>query len=874
MTKEEKFDKLLAVVQAALLHDIGKLYEGTDPEENYLREIKREIPNLESELKYTHPRWTLAFWKKESAKLPFAHDFKLGSLPIDKIDNVSAYHHNPSTSWQRLIKEADCCSAGMDRTKIAPEENIKSSGKRRSTIPLITPWSRLKIVEFNKEKKPKTFIGLKMRYEMGILSPAKWFDSNGNILIQKNVSTEVNDLTIDYQLLKCEFEKLLLKISSLQLPTHIAIDALNSALEAVGWCVSSTVAKDDDPCISLYDHSKTTAAIAVCLTAYALKDDGKLDEKKFQGEAFRFCVIDLAGIQDYIYDYKETFKGLAKVLRGRSFYVSAVLEAVELSLLKHLGLSRICTLMDGGGKLTMLLPNLEGIEYEIDRFRHDLENDIVRNTHGRLRVIIGLGKSFSKDAFFYKPNPNKEEKHPLQIAYESAFINLDYWKKKPLRYSLQSDDGVHLNPEKVLINVEFDPEKKACKACGKAPGKVKVDEDWFCTQCHAHKEIGERLTRCQYYALVEKNAISPGSDLPVTEFKLRLEDDPKELRIGQSDKHFASVNYIWKEEIGFQPYRTRYIANYVPHWGSQDEIDEKEWNSEDKPEVGDVVSFEHLAERGIDVEGRGIRRLGVFKADVDNLGHIFNQIWNRPKAQITFMSSVSRLLNFFFGGILEYRLRNLKQNIYTVYAGGDDMFYIGCWREILEEASIWRKMFEEFTAHHSKVTYSAGISLAAPGIPINRLRDAAEEQLEKGKKCEGKNRISIWDKPICWNEDWEGFVLRWKDELDKWFKAGALNTAAAYRLLRYARIARRTKNLVPQLDDFLWHSRMRYDLARNFRESDNPLKQNIAEELWKFTQLDSDPEDNSELIEKFSKLFTIPLTWALYLNRGAGKVKE
>ena len=71
--------------------------------------------------------------------------------------------------------------------------------------------------------------------------------------------------------------------------------------------------------ISLFDHMKTTAAIAVCLSTEGLDSENP------------FLVIegDISGIQKFIYKVAEgedSKKHVAKNLRGRSFYINALNE--------------------------------------------------------------------------------------------------------------------------------------------------------------------------------------------------------------------------------------------------------------------------------------------------------------------------------------------------------------------------------------------------------------------------------------------------------------------------------------------------------------------------------------------------------------------
>ena len=74
------------------------------------------------------------------------------------------------------------------------------------------------------------------------------------------------------------------------------------------------------------------------------------------------------------------------------------------------------------------------------------------------------------------------------------------------------------------------------------------------------------------------------------------------------------------------------------------------------------------------------------------------------------------------------------------------------------------------------------------------------------------------------------------------------------------------------IDDWMWLSRMRYDLARNYRDKEG--LDELFQYFHEFTCPETDNIVHCRKTEEFSKLFPIALTWALYLNRGAQKEKE
>lgn len=80
------------------------------------------------------------------------------------------------------------------------------------------------------------------------------------------------------------------------------------------------------PDISLYDHSRITAALSVC---YEVGDESKE------------CLLikgDLSGIQPYIYGGIRKMTDIAKRLRGRSFTIQLLTDVISSYVLEKLDL--------------------------------------------------------------------------------------------------------------------------------------------------------------------------------------------------------------------------------------------------------------------------------------------------------------------------------------------------------------------------------------------------------------------------------------------------------------------------------------------------------------------------------------------------------
>ena len=200
------------------------------------------------------------------------------------------------------------------------------------------------------------------------------------------------------------------------------------------------------------------------------------------------------------------------------------------------------------------------------------------------------------------------------------------------------------------------------------------------------------------------------------------------------------------------------------------------------------MTFDELAESSCQ-KNRGIKRLGVLRADVDNLGTAFisgfidaNQEDKFKYATISRYANLSEDLTMFFkyavNNICAGDLKGLNtieekpfnifgfgkqktRNIHVVYSGGDAV-------------DIYRA-FKQFT--NGKLTFSAGIALFTSTYPISKMAEITGMLEDASKKVKNKDSISLFgfetsvknndSKLICkhtykWNEFIDGV---WHDKL-------------------------------------------------------------------------------------------------------------
>ena len=161
----------------------------------------------------------------------------------------------------------------------------------------------------------------------------------------------------------------------------------------------------------------------------------------------------------------------------------------------------------------------------------------------------------------------------------------------------------------------------------------------------------------------------------------------------------------------------------------------------------EIRSFSDIAKYSPD--GRGADILAVLKADVDNLGLIFacglsekDIDGNVTKGRLTFSRTnmLSRSIHNFFSYHLYVLMQEKKMNIYTVFAGGDDLFLIGRYDSILEVARLLYDEFNKFTNNNQEITISAGIGFYNDGTPVWFIAEDAEHRLEKAKQYRDKGK--------------------------------------------------------------------------------------------------------------------------------------
>ncbi len=346
-----------------------------------------------------------------------------------------------------------------------------------------------------------------------------------------------------------------------------------------------------------------------------------------------------------------------------------------------------------------------------------------------------------------------------------------------------------------------------------------------------------------------------------------LDDNEKYLKISSDEKYDkADRIYVINDRQTGDKYATKlFVGNYCT------KQDEK------------TADFSGLLN-----DNKGINRLAVLRCDVDNLGQTFINGLPDDYSTISRTTSLSRQLSLFFkfyinnickskiSGEADKELKNFslddsdttkEKHLSIVYSGGDDVFIVGSWLDVLNFAFDLRECFKKYTCN--KLTFSGGIGFFSLGYPISQMAIQTGELEDLAKKYDNltKDSISLFGK----NDDRDN-TYHWDEFKTKVYEKIKLlsqlckfdeNVENNNKILFSTSMRYKLKQLLVENDKNKFNlSRLAYTLAR-IKPSDKDLNKNktlnkhwyeFRENIYKWSQED-----------KKSLLTTIDLI--IYLNR-------
>lgn len=796
----------------------------------------------------------------------------------DSLINAAAAHHKPDSFLQWVVATADRVASGFEREEFEQYNASKDEtreGLDHFTARLLTLFEQARI-----GGEPNSARALHFRYPLKPLAPRNIFPVEAN----GYESRDRERAKAEYARLWDEFVTGLEAIPrSHRSNWPLWLDHFDSLWLAFTHAIPAATAFNIKPEVSLYDHSRATAALAVAswrwhdaqgqtnaAAARAMRERSDYSEAKFlliQGDFF--------GIQAFLFAAGgETRKHAAKLLRGRSFQVSLFTELAALRLLDELALPPTSQVLNAAGKFLIVAPNTDQVRETLRRVNAEFDTWFLEHTFGMAGLGIACEEASCSD--FLKGRPNQSS--PYSKLLERLHCSLE--RAKYCRFDLCGGTQPSL-PADFAHGV--------CEYNGRLPAdRGRSDEEAAsCALSRDQVAIGDALPRFDRLLVLRDEAtpdLHGGGNLRRLElgiFGYALAftgDQDASGKFGEFardgglrrcwDFSAAQADDSTGEQSLWSGYGRRFISGYLPRITAEDHTTSRGRypNDVEISSEGELKTFDMLAcedrEQDHDGNWRGIRALGALKGDIDNLGELFRVGLGNPTFAKT--AALSRQVNGFFAIYLPWLLSREFPGIYTVFAGGDDFFLIGPWRTVQKLAARMRDDFTAYVAQNPQIHFSAGIVAEKPGAPIGALADLAEAALDRAKAWPDKeepkkNAVTCFGETVAWSE-WpkleEALVT-----LDRLIDDADLSHGYVYRLLHFVDMHKRER--CGSAEAAIWRARLNYATRRFVVDKQRGLKD--EERQPRFTEIVT-PIANA--IDNLGSAYRIPLFNHLYRMRG------
>ncbi|HAF07921.1 TPA: type III-A CRISPR-associated protein Cas10/Csm1 [candidate division WOR-3] len=791
---------------SSLLHDLGKFLERSK------QYVNNYIKNKYSDIRYSHPRYSKFFVEQLSKKIDW--------LSIEEWENISkivGYHHQPNDFDTKIIQLADWL-ASAEREEQELEEFNYINDKLESIFSNMSDYNE------------------QYEYDISVLN----FD---NMMPMFEFNCEINRY-IDI------LSKFLEDIGKVRDEEEV----LFILEKYCSYIPAQTRQYRSD--ISLYDHSKLTAAIAICLfneNKNGFIDNAKIDkiiqelqkmmefkkfnkdqdnsdfkenlltylEDKLLDEHFILIKGDISGIQKFIFNVPS--KKAAKSLKGRSIYIMLLTQLIAQYIIDQLNLTKSNILYCGGGNFYIL--SHKSAENKLKEIEKRIMQLLFKHHEEKLSCNIGY-VSMKIGDFLLSEKIWKESSNEVNRKKLTKF-----------NYILKEDFN------KLFLPTDISKSIQTCDICKMEIKEKSTEKESdsleivLCDMCNSFISLADESKNAKSIIISKKT----NSEDNKNTYKSIFNELGYDIKFS-NDSH-SSSNLINVYKINdFDSNKWILGSFYLPN-----------------------KTFDDLADKN---------KIAYLKLDVDNLGTIFGKVKNPSLSRI---STLSRQLNLFF----EYYLiklvekENLQEDLYIVFSGGDDVLVIGRLKKLFDFSLKLREKFKIFTAENPNLTFSAALGVFDVDFPVINAIYEMEHLLKKSKsiiyydekdtiKIPRKNKITIFNQPFSWKE------LEYIKELyDKLYNFIDQNKENKRSILRKILLASEKYN--PLIDgpkgneinnQKIW--KMRYYL-RNIKDKKN-LKQkeeiiDIYEKMWlkNYYFSDEKPIKNHQILNVAAKILDLEI---------------
>lgn len=514
---------------------------------------------------------------------------------------------------------------------------------------------------------------------------------------------------------------------------------LLDALETEAWCLSSPLAG-----IPLYDFARVHAALAAAHTA---------------GEQLTLVGGDVSGVQDFIYDIPAG--GAAKQLRGRSLYLQLLSEVIARYIIDKAGMPEVCLLYCGGGRFYALLPDTAA--FDLEQLRQEIAT-VLLVRHG-IAPFLALGWQQLDDDY---AELWKTLHETINEQKQRKFATLDASVMRTLLFTPREAE-LPDPANDTTGNAFADSIKELSTSLADAlylrewPGRKRPirtaereSEDWYETLLDLSLGLRMLDQPTQHGPPTRLRAMR---DLSAEERTAALSALGQRGTLGRRYTVNVVAKVLEGDTDSFEPDQSDIDEDTVaPNSGATNDP------ARGMPKKGEPMPFSLLAHLSI-----GIKRWGVLRMDIDDLGQLFgrDRMEGQLFADLAETAALSAALSRFFEGRVGAICREINADparrgaLYTVYSGGDDLFIVGSWHLLPKLAERIRREFNRYVTGvegmQSPITLSAGITLHTRKFPIYQAADMAHEALEAAKaftRNDGtkKDALTFLGRTIGWEQ--------------------------------------------------------------------------------------------------------------------------
>ena len=363
---------------SGLLHDIGKFYQRTGISVNLDKYIKYLVYR-NNKLTYWHAAYSGLFIEKYL-------------INNKKLISMCASHHKEAT----IIRKADRLAAAHDRRDSEYDNIFGVTNKIDNdfiTTRLYLIFNEIKIKNINIPYQVPLSCNNEYKYPV------------------RETTIDLDEALSQYSNLFTKFIIDIEKINKKNINSlyHYLYPILLNYLITIPANTYQTLM----PTVSLFDHSKLTAAIANCL------NDSNKD--------FIILKYHLHGISEFVY------QGDFKFFKARSFYIQIINELITYAIINRFSLGYENIIYSLGGQGRILLPNNKNSIKILKKINSEINKEINLTHKGIINFVLSYDIYSEEDikAGRFYHNLNKDEKHILKEKN-----NIKNYLEKKIKYDM------------------------------------------------------------------------------------------------------------------------------------------------------------------------------------------------------------------------------------------------------------------------------------------------------------------------------------------------------------------------------------------------------------------------------------------------------